>query len=224
MDQIPILLRPAPTLEGLPLELMYMVLNAYKKDEYCPRTYILEQSDLCNLRLVSRRVHETTLHDFGKRIFTSRKHMLSRYSLYALRDISRHATFRHYVREVTIGPERVNPDFIGKDRDLTFSEDEVTEEDGNLSETETFPDGSDQESNDDDTAVPTAAPSSLVRPPRDKSGKDRFERVVIQGNSSELAREDWIRRLRHRRLPGPGLVVRMLLSTCISIEQMLSSL
>lgn len=168
MDQIPILLRPAPTLEGLPLELMYMVLNAYKKDEYCPRTYILEQSDLCNLRLVSRRVHETTLHDFGKRIFTSRKHMLSRYSLYALRDISRHATFRHYVREVTIGPERVNPDFIGKDRDLTFSEDEVTEEDGNLSETETFPDGSDQESNDDDTAVlqkpyPPWCPKSATR-------------------------------------------------------------
>ena len=168
MDQIPTLLRPAPTLEGLPPEVMYIVLNAYKDDEYGRRIHRLEKSDLCNLRLVSRRVHDTTLHGFGKRIFASRKHMLSRYSLYGLRDISRHETFRDYVREVVIGPERVNQDFIGKDRDLTFIEDEVTEEDGDVSETETDIEDLGRDLDDGDTAVllrpyPPWCPESATR-------------------------------------------------------------
>ncbi|KAF2244890.1 hypothetical protein BU26DRAFT_522620 [Trematosphaeria pertusa] len=105
--------KPTPTLEGMPVEVMSLILTSVKyKADNEDDEYVLGNGDLCNIRLVSRRVCQTSEDAFAQRFFISRKHMLSRTSLQALVDISRHPVFSNYVREVAIGPERVNAPVI----------------------------------------------------------------------------------------------------------------
>lgn len=80
--------------------------EAGRKDEY-----ILSPQDLCNLRLVDRRMAKKIMHVFGERCFKHRNHMLSEYSLRGLFKLASHPTFSKYVREISLGPERVGARF-----------------------------------------------------------------------------------------------------------------
>jgi hypothetical protein len=127
-----LLTKPSATLEGMPPEMMTMILSCVEK---VPKPvwkvtyklpinhfkYIIDSDDIFSLRLTSNRIRDTTWYGFIMRYFTTRKHMLSRHSLQALLDISNHSTLRHCVRKVIIGPERVNSNLylaFGKPRDL----------------------------------------------------------------------------------------------------------
>jgi hypothetical protein len=109
--------KPSATLEGIPQEIMTMIINSAEKStspyKLCEEMteHVLSAEDACNVRLASRRMEQTTLDSFRKRFFTCRKHMISRHSLEALWDISLHPVFGEYIREIAIGTEGVNPDF-----------------------------------------------------------------------------------------------------------------
>jgi hypothetical protein len=115
-------LGPSATVEGMPPEVMTMIVScvekvpkpAWKTTYELPNDHfehIIESEDLFSLRLTSNRIRDTTWYGFVVRYFTTRKHMLSRHSLQALLDISNHTVLRHCVRKIIIGPERVNSNF-----------------------------------------------------------------------------------------------------------------
>ncbi|KAF2659550.1 hypothetical protein K491DRAFT_675529 [Lophiostoma macrostomum CBS 122681] len=109
--------KPSPTLEGMPQEIMTMIMNSAEKStapsdvDKHEAPYVLSAQDACNMRLASRRLEQTTLDSFSRRFFTCRKYMISRHSLDALWNIKFHHVFGDYIREIAIGVEGVNPDF-----------------------------------------------------------------------------------------------------------------
>lgn len=76
---------------------------------------ILSGHDLCNLRLMNRQFRAISFEKFAQRCFSTRKHMLDRRSLETLLEIAQHPVFSDYVREVAIGPERINQNFLDND-------------------------------------------------------------------------------------------------------------
>ena len=98
-------------LEDLPTEVVNMILDSTKDDG----TPTLCGSDLCNLRLANRQLQVISFECFAKRCFGTRKHMLDFRSLTTLNEIAQHPIFSDYVREVAIGPERINEDFLQSD-------------------------------------------------------------------------------------------------------------
>jgi hypothetical protein len=98
---MPVLTSP---MESLPAELMSMVVQATGANN----EPILSGEDVVNLRLTSRHYNYHTLNVWAKRFFTTRKHMLSRRSLQCLLDNANDPILSRYVREVAIGPGRIN--------------------------------------------------------------------------------------------------------------------
>jgi hypothetical protein len=100
------------SIEDLPGELMNQIVDDGDAGGY----YTINLEDLISLHSISHRVQQTTLDEFAQRYFTTRKYMLSRHSLQCLLDIANHPRLSSYVREVAIGPERINSDlktFLG---------------------------------------------------------------------------------------------------------------
>ena len=87
-------------LVALPTELLeYIVLEL-------PTT-----SDLCSLRAVCHELEAKTFNVFGRLYFTSRRHMISLFSLQALIDISNHRGFAPFVRRVIFGTDQLTEHF-----------------------------------------------------------------------------------------------------------------
>lgn len=83
-------------LVALPTELLeYIVLEL-------PTT-----SDLCSLRAVCHGLEAKTFDVFGRLYFTSRRHMISLFSLQALIDISNHRGFAPFVQRVIFGTDQL---------------------------------------------------------------------------------------------------------------------
>jgi hypothetical protein len=92
------------TLEAMPVELMSMIVKATGGDS----KPILSAADVSSLRLASRRTYKTSFDAFGQRFMTTRKYMLSRSSLGSLAATAADPNLGSMVREVAIGPERIN--------------------------------------------------------------------------------------------------------------------
>ncbi|KAF3049526.1 hypothetical protein E8E11_009763 [Didymella keratinophila] len=110
---------PTPELGSLPIELIEMILNSTEADG----ELILSRSDIRTLRLMNRTLQAASFETFAKQHFTIRKHMLDRRSLDMLLNIAKHPVFSTYVREVAIGPERINAMYIEDDDDLRPDDD-----------------------------------------------------------------------------------------------------
>jgi hypothetical protein len=108
------------SLDTMPPEIMDIIAKSQTKGAHGKDEFVLDAQDFGNLRLVNRQVCHTTFHTFAKRFFTLRKHMLSRFGLQALDNISRHPHLRKYVKEVAFGPERVRDDVADHMRDCDF--------------------------------------------------------------------------------------------------------
>lgn len=106
-----LLLKPTPKLEALPVEIIEVILNSTRWDGLP----ILNKSDLCSLRSTNRQLQIVSFETFATRLFTTRKHMVERRSLDMLLELAEHSVFSDYVREVVIGPERINEMFIEND-------------------------------------------------------------------------------------------------------------
>jgi hypothetical protein len=79
------------TLNNLPMDLITEIASKIKVS-----------NDFFNFRLVCRDVNEKSLYSFLKRYFHCRYHMLSRYSLENLLQVSRHAMFGPELRALVI--------------------------------------------------------------------------------------------------------------------------
>jgi hypothetical protein len=116
--------KPAATLEGMPVEIMNMIIEAMvpvpavidsdsasdcsSDHDKAHDDFILNAYDVSALRLASRTPESTTLDAFTRRFFTVRKHMLSKASITCLSQIASCPKFSSVVYEVAIGPERIN--------------------------------------------------------------------------------------------------------------------
>ncbi|KAF2676803.1 hypothetical protein K458DRAFT_321114, partial [Lentithecium fluviatile CBS 122367] len=102
-----------PTLSGMPNEIMCMIMLAKIKDASQSvsheEEYIISSTEFFNLRLMSRQMAAATYLAFVDRYFKTRKHMLSKHSLFVLLRIAGCISLRGYVREVAFGPELINP-------------------------------------------------------------------------------------------------------------------
>lgn len=87
-------------LVALPTELLeYIVLEL-------PTT-----SDLCSLRAACHELEAKTFNVFGRLYFSSRRHMISLFSLQALIDISNHRGFAPFVQRVIFGTDQLTEHF-----------------------------------------------------------------------------------------------------------------
>jgi hypothetical protein len=102
---------PIPELGSLPIELGETILNSTGADG----DTILSPSDICSIRLMNRMLQAASFKTFAEQHFTVRKHILDRRSLNMLPQIAEHPVFVAYVREVAIGPERINAMYIEDD-------------------------------------------------------------------------------------------------------------
>jgi hypothetical protein len=116
--------KPAATLEGMPVEIMNMIIEAMvpvpavidsdsasdcsSDDDKAHDDFILNAYDVSALRLASRTLESTTLDAFTRRFFSVRKHMLSKASITCLSQIASCRKFSSVVHEVAIGSERIN--------------------------------------------------------------------------------------------------------------------
>ncbi|CAG8899404.1 unnamed protein product [Penicillium egyptiacum] len=71
--------------------------------------------DLCNFRLSARYLRDCSLTLFSNRFFRARVHLLSRFSLMALLDISRHPLFGLSLQTVVISADHLIPDRLRDD-------------------------------------------------------------------------------------------------------------
>ncbi|CBX96001.1 hypothetical protein IAQ61_004822 [Plenodomus lingam] len=93
-------------LETLPTELIGLITDAQDS-----QGHNLSKTDLGNLRLASRRMQQATFQNIAKRAHTTHKFMLSRASIQYMLEIGNDEYASPYVREIAIGPERLNPNF-----------------------------------------------------------------------------------------------------------------
>lgn len=88
------------SLVALPTELLeYIVLE------------LPTASDLCSLRAVCHELEAKTFDVFGRLHFSSRRHMISLFSLQALIDISNHRGFAPFVQRVIFGTDQLTEQF-----------------------------------------------------------------------------------------------------------------
>ncbi|KAF2478321.1 uncharacterized protein BDR25DRAFT_207935, partial [Lindgomyces ingoldianus] len=108
--------KPQPTALGIPGELWADICLANTAKQEWPEFlafegtkdgFIIDSTDFFNLRLACLELEKKTRHAFGQRFFTSRKFMLTPWSLKALSEISLHSTFSKSLRELSFGPERL---------------------------------------------------------------------------------------------------------------------
>lgn len=98
---------PQPlSLEGLPIEGVALIVRTTNA-----QGHTLNQTDLGNLRLTSRRIQKATFNTIAPHWHKTRKVMLSRPSLQCLLDIANDEYTRTHVQEIAIGPELPTPDF-----------------------------------------------------------------------------------------------------------------
>lgn len=97
--------KPPGALDGMPPEVLAMIVKAPENNG----KPVLSLEDISDLRLVSRRIVDTSLGPCGDRLFAERKFMLSRSSLAALEVLVEDPNLDNLVRGIAIGPERINP-------------------------------------------------------------------------------------------------------------------
>ncbi|KAJ5593573.1 hypothetical protein N7537_010477 [Penicillium hordei] len=84
-------------------------------DHLCPElvTIVAEHlgcEDLCNFRLSARYLTDFSLTLFSNRFFRERVHLLSRFNLMALLNLSRHRLFGLSLQTVVISADQLIPD------------------------------------------------------------------------------------------------------------------
>jgi hypothetical protein len=96
--------KPKATLEGMPPEVMAMIVRATDRND----TPNLTVKDLSSLLLTSRRVRDSAFYAVWQRLFAMRRYMLSRASLKNLDNNSKFGGVGLHVHQVVIGPECIN--------------------------------------------------------------------------------------------------------------------
>jgi hypothetical protein len=96
--------KPKATLEGMPPEVMAMIVRATDRND----TPNLTVKDLSSLLPTSRRVRDNAFYAVWQRLFATRRYMLSRASLKNLDNNSKFGGVGLHVRQVVIGPECIN--------------------------------------------------------------------------------------------------------------------
>ncbi|KAF1919363.1 hypothetical protein BDU57DRAFT_408982, partial [Ampelomyces quisqualis] len=96
--------KPDASLQSMPIEIMTIIIGATN----LKHEFILSTDHICSLRSSCRALYLTTFDAFARRFFSTRRHMLSRTSLQCLFDIAQCPQLSTYVKEVVIGPGRIN--------------------------------------------------------------------------------------------------------------------
>tara|TARA_R110002003_G_scaffold391_11_gene19478 strand:- start:2664 stop:3581 length:918 start_codon:yes stop_codon:yes gene_type:complete len=99
--------KPAPTAEGLPLEIWTLICLAETSNSYTV-SFILDSSSLCSLARASRTIYNKTRDGFERHVYFRPKFSLTSWSIDRLVEISNDARLKKYVKELEFGPEQVN--------------------------------------------------------------------------------------------------------------------
>jgi hypothetical protein len=99
--------KPAPTVEGLPLEIWTLICLAETSNSHTV-SFILDSSSLCSLARASRTIYNKTRGGFERHVYFRPKFSLTYWSIDRLVEISNDARLKTYVKELEFGPEQLN--------------------------------------------------------------------------------------------------------------------
>ena len=102
------LTKPEPRLDALPTEIWDNIMGSRQGAGTDEDPTIITSSDLINLRLVNRTMYVKIEADFGSKLFTTVKFMITPWSLHIMHKIA-DSKYGQFVQEVVFGPERMNP-------------------------------------------------------------------------------------------------------------------